>query len=201
MSFHVFGDSHANCTFKGLESRVCIHWLGPKTMYAIGRDGLNLKEHHGNHLKTGDVVGFVFGEIDVRCHIKKQENNPRLADQVIDELTTAFVNAIKINVNALNDIKFCVVSVLPPAYDALINSQDSAYAVVGTDKERCDYTIQINESLKSKIMKIGVTYIDTYSLYVDENGMLDPTMSRGTHVSGDTFRVKQLLLNCGHITK
>jgi hypothetical protein len=48
------------------------------TMHRIGRDGLSLLEKWRRDIigaLEGDVLVFVFGEIDVRCHILKQSED------------------------------------------------------------------------------------------------------------------------------
>jgi hypothetical protein len=76
---HVFGDSQAKCLFDGVPG--CkLNWLGPVTMYRVGRD-------KAWFLKEPDIAGgawavLVFGGIDVRCHIGRiaeETGSPRRA--------------------------------------------------------------------------------------------------------------------------
>jgi hypothetical protein len=114
---HVIGDSHAyNCftpnTAIGCRANVLVqakdvshthvpyayqftHHLGSRTMHFAGRPGALVTEATRCGVKAGDAVVWVFGEIDARCHIVRQQaEHGRTSDEVIGALATDYINGI-----------------------------------------------------------------------------------------------------------
>lgn len=94
-TIYVFGDSHASFCFRERETIVendfltyfhepshtqyPIHitsFIGV-TMHRVGRDSLSFLNIKQRGVKNGDVVVYVFGEVDVRCHIGKQRDQTK----------------------------------------------------------------------------------------------------------------------------
>lgn len=158
---HVFGDSHSREFDKipGCE----IHYLGPITMYRVGRDGLqflNLKKHN---VKEDQIAIFAFGEIDARCHILKQRE--RDLDEIINSLVDHYLMTIMSNKSMFNNL-FCIVySVTPPT-----ESYNSLYPCCGLLEERVKVTKKLNKKLEKKCAELGVAFLDVFDEYANDNG-------------------------------
>lgn len=195
---HVFGDSHASFCFSNqghlqeiersffsykhdntiYEVPFVIHWLGPRTMYRVGRDGLfglNIV-HYG--VQEGDVVVFIFGEIDVRVHIGRQcEDKGRDLDEIVDTLTSRYIHTLVQNKNLYNNIIFVLASVIPPAPNRVSDTRE--YPVYGEVQDRVLIAKKLNANLKALAFKNGFLFLDIYSLYADEDGILRAELSDG----------------------
>ncbi len=88
---HVFGDSHAHYLFSRAPGAI-VNWLGPYTMHRIGRDGVDFL---GRRVNDGDKVLFVFGEIDVRCHmVRVDRERGNGIESVATDLASRYTAAV-----------------------------------------------------------------------------------------------------------
>lgn len=195
---HVFGDSHASFCFsnqkilqeferssfrhthenKTYEIPFIIHWLGPRTMHRIGRDGLSGFNifHYG--VTEEDIAVFIFGEIDVRVHIGKQKDHmKRDLDEVIKTLTSNYIHTIIDNKNLFNNVTFIIMSVMPPAPNHVSDSKE--YPVYGDVQDRVLIAKKINTQLEALAFKNGFLFLDIYPLYADAQGILREELSDG----------------------
>lgn len=165
----VVGDSHALYCFAGLR-RALIYWLGPLTMYRIGRDGVDsvLPRRLLRRLRAGDLVALSFGEIDCRNHIEKiATRTHRTTDAVIDELAARFLLAI-VAFKQTYRVRAGVSCVAPPA-----PTPASPEAAV-----QARIRVRLNRRLQEAAAGAGLSFIDFYAAYADANGFLrcpDPT--------------------------
>ncbi|UPA22778.1 SGNH/GDSL hydrolase family protein [Candidatus Peribacteria bacterium] len=181
------GDSHADFTFRTLPSIIRLP-LGPVTMHRIGRDGLTPFALFSTQsflwpqrlLRTGDTICLSFGEIDCRCHIKKQIETGRTEEEVITTLASSYIESI---LRAQMDgVTIVIMSVTPPARAHYLEDF-RVFRPQGTDEERSRYTYRLNQQLQSLAALHGLPYIDTYSRYKDTDGMLIYPLSDGkTHI-------------------
>ena len=193
---HVFGDSHAYFSFSNVAMRghfdensvfclseydqtFCtefnIHHMGPITMHRIGRDGLGVLNIHGI-VHEGDTVVFVFGEIDVRCHIGKQRDiGERTVDEIIDTLVTRYFATINQNIEAYKDINAVVMAPVPPSD----NGHTSLFPVYGPIDDR----IAINNILASRLKKACIEHsvhlLDVRDIFSAKTGELAYELSDG----------------------
>ena len=195
MVIHTVGDSHSKDSFKDT-SNARIHWLGPLTMRRVG-----YPEDHSIvpfPVAPGDVVLFCFGEIDVRCHVKNLMNFGRsmdtvLKDMMVDRYVAKLVSLRSVFPNA----RLAVMSVVPPAYrESCVDNKEVPFS--GTDEERSSYTARLNELLKTACGLNGLEYLDSYSLYKDDKGMLPIDMMRNTHI-GNTKKLNEHLVQLGWV--
>lgn len=212
---HIFGDSHASFCFSNERSLIprnekslfmykCdkdvvhpipfnIHWFGSKTMFGVGRDGLQLSNFG---VQKGDIVVFVLGEIDARCHIGKQRDiRNKALSEIIDSLVASFLVAIECNSELIGD-QCVIVSVVPPT-DTVYNEVYPRYKDLS---DRINITRQLNNALRMQSCRYGYAFLDIYSLYATTDGALDTTKSDGVvHVSANSNdNIKCLLMRLLH---
>jgi len=196
-TIHVIGDSHGFFCFNNKQSLITkdeqslffysknekydafpfyIHWLESRTMFRVGRDGvagLNIKRYG---VGEGDMVVFVFGEVDVRCHIGKQRDEKQREEQeVIDSLASSYIAAIKSNMKNYSSLKCVVMSIVPPSDKGF----NIAYPYYHTLADRVKLTRSLNDNLRNKCERNGIYYLDIYSLFAKEDGSLNESISDG----------------------
>lgn len=209
-TIHIFGDSHAAFCFSnertaiprdensifnynGIPIPFSIHWFGSKTMHSIGRDGLagfNLKNFG---MQDFDVAVLVFGEIDARCHIGKQrDNNKRELSEIITTLSTNFLKTVIENLQLFNNVYCVIVSIIPPTNNVF----NEVYPYHGSLEDRVAITRLLNDCLKSLCLDNNIDFLDTYSLYANDEGALDNNHSDGVvHVNAqENDLIKQYLI-------
>ena len=171
---HVFGDSHAKYSFSTIPS-CTIHWLGPITMHRVGRDGLQGLNIKSYGVQENDVVIFVFGEIDVRCHVIPQCQKGRTLDDVLGQLITKYIATIQENRKQYQRLHPVIFAVLPPI--RLVGSAD--YPSRGTVEERIAATRALNAHLHAAAEKEGIDVIDVHADFSTKEGLLEPKLSDG----------------------
>ena len=188
---HAIGDSHAVATFAGI-SGVATYHVGPVTMHRVGRPEEPLLPAVVAGLPLGqfDVLILCFGEIDVRCHIGRQlDRSGSTLEFVVHELVNRYLAMATTLV--INDVLMAVLAVVPPVpADHAVNPN---FPVVGTNEERVEYTRALNRYLAEQCALRGVLFVDVYTPYCDEHGMLRPELSDGSVHIGDTSLVRNAL--------
>lgn len=189
-SVHIFGDSHALFSFCNPDKKnngywtvannirlyFFIHWLGPITMHRVGRDGLKFLNIKNYGVRDNDIVIFVFGEIDVRCHIGKQRDQQlRNENEIINTLVSNYFNTLILNKNLFKKIIFVVFNVPPPSNNAF-NTQFPYY---GSLEDRVHLTKLCNNILNIYCTKHNFHFLDVYNFYAQENGSLNPQLGDG----------------------
>lgn len=196
MKIFSIGDSHSSTTFKGLP--VIPQEQTGRTMYRIGQMGkLNIQKNQKTkkiEIQKEDILIVCFGEVDVRCHIHKHIINS--LEEVIIPLVEKYFESIK---NSTSNIgcKVYVMSIVPPAYND--QQENSTFPFLGTDEERKMYCVEINKTLQKYCKINNLNYLDIYSLYADENGMLNKSLSDGHVHIKDTSLVGELFKDIGII--
>lgn len=209
---HVFGDSHAmHCftdhytsdytfSYQEVTLPLSVHYLGPKTMHGVATQGIvesgvklgrNSLPQYG--VAENDTVLFVFGEIDVRCHIAKQADQQRVGvDAVIESLATRYCDMIVRNRALYKKCTSIVMEVMPPCDQAY----NPSYPRCGTIEERVVVTRQLNAKLKAACAERGILFFEIHDLLADANGILIAELSDGNvHVAmTHNYLVKQKLI-------
>jgi len=158
--------------------------LGPLLCY--GRDKLNICDIGGFNIKNGDTIVFCLGEIDCRCHIHKYISETNTYKDIIDNVVTAYFEAIALNVHHRVLKNVCVYNVVPTIEKHnTLGSPEFPY--LGTDEERKKYVLYFNKKLKEKCIENKYIFFDIYDKYKDENGFLRKDLSDGNvHIRNGT---------------
>jgi hypothetical protein len=190
---HVIGDSHAyNCftpnTAIGCRANVLVrardvshkdvpyayqftHHLGSRTMHFAGRPGALLTEATRCRVKAGDAVVWVFGEIDVRCHIVRQQaERGRTSDDVIGTLATAYIDGILESQRVLELARSVVFAPIPPLDNPNYTSED--FPVFGSIAERIDASRQLRATLSTLCERHRILFLDVSAHYESASGDL-----------------------------
>ncbi len=197
-SIHVFGDSHASACFSNTQTGLIatetsdffykknllsltipftITNLTPRTMFRVGRDGINGLSVKDYGVQDGDVVVFLFGEVDVRCHIGKQRDvYGRELNVIIDELAQSYIKTMIENRQRFSSLRMVIVSVIPPS-DQHYNPQFPSY---GTLQDRVAITRHLNRVLQFYAFKNDILFLDIYSYFAQHDGSLNVMLSDGT---------------------
>jgi hypothetical protein len=184
---HTIGDSHAgsknpflNVCFSHL-SYMKNHWLGPKLMHSIGRDGLDLSPHGIN----GGCVIFCFGEIDCRCHVNKFGPDYK---QTINEIVSKYFHTLQAIKNKYGeDIFICVFNVVPPVKSHMVN-ENQEFPFLGDDDTRKNYVEYMNMCLDIECKKNNFLFFNIYSEAITEDGFLkEEDSDGGVHLKNPVY--------------
>lgn len=196
---YVFGDSHSrlygaeSLSNLGLHCKVC--YMGPVTMYRVGRDRLDiesmksisrawydeytktakpeykfLKYPTDDNIKQGDACIFVFGEIDVRNHIHKQMiRQNTYHDTIVNDLATSYVDTIAQNAVNFPGVKFIIQSVIAPTDSDNIHQKDNEYPVIGSFSERLQINKALNNALLRQCNLHNIDFLDITTYYQNDD--------------------------------
>lgn len=190
---HVIGDSHVYNSFTqnvaiGCRPNVLVrakdvstthvpyayqftHYLGSRTMHFAGRSGALLTEATRCGVKAGDAVVWVFGEIDARCHIVRQQaEHGRTSDDVIGTLATDYIDGIREVQRVLKVGRNVVFAPVPPLDNPGYTSED--FPVFGTIAERIDANRQLRVALATLCDRHGILFLDVSADYASARGDL-----------------------------
>ena len=93
----IYGDSHGRFSFKNLILPHKNYHNYSITMFRIGRDNIIINYDKSHHTKE-DTICLVYGEVDCRCHIRRQILMGRDEDAVIQELVNNYFRTIRNNI-------------------------------------------------------------------------------------------------------
>lgn len=204
MSFHIFGDSHAQYAWSDINN-IHTHPLYASLCYSFGRDKLSRlnisNPEYG--VKENDSVCFLFGEIDCRSHIRRYIKDNITHMKIIDSIIYKYFEAIKLNADLYKNIKIYVCSI-PPAvekhkiYVDKIGIENGWLATTfdSSDDERKQYVCYFNKKLKEMCNQYDYTFIDIHDYYIDTNGFLNRELScPSVHIKDPKFIIKYLSEN------
>ena len=177
MNLAVFGDSHAQFCFDRILDAEIV-WLGPVTMHRVGRDSAWFLDGWQPRQPGSDIV-FLFGEIDVRCHVGRisdQTGVPR--EKICADLAFNYLEAIVQRQPDLPCRHRVVCCVPPPADGAGLRNAD--FPVYGTWQDRANVTRHLNESLRRECASRNVLFLDFSADYSTPEGFLVPELSDGS---------------------
>lgn len=196
-NIHVFGDSHSRLySSPFLSNYICnIYYVGPITMHRVGRDNLtteklkelakkNYEEYlpkakpeykhmsypKNDTINNGDLVIYVFGEIDIRNHYVKQLEKLREHDEILSGLVDNYINTILSN-NQKDNVKYGVQSVTPPVDEKNLNESLKEFPIYGNIEDRIKATNDINKLLKQKCEKNNLLFIDISTYYQNDTSI------------------------------
>lgn len=154
------------------------------TMHRIGRDGLSFLEKWRRDIigaENDDVLVFVFGEIDVRCHILKQSQKQNVSvDTIIEKLVDSYLNTVLSYKDLYQQLNVVVFNIVPP----IDRIHFPPFEQYGTLKERVAIANRLNQTLKNKCDSFGVPFLDIYKLFSEQDGSMKPELSDGSvHIS------------------
>jgi hypothetical protein len=189
----VIGDSHAyNCftpnTAIGCRANVLVrtkdvsqthvpyayqftHHLGSRTMHFAGRPGALVTEAARCGVKAGDAVVWVFGEIDVRCHIVRQQAEfGRTPADVIGTLATDYIGGVLEVQRVFKPARNVVFAPIPPLDNPGYTSDD--FPVFGSIAERIEANKQLRAALSALCERHGIMNLDVSAHYASPRGDL-----------------------------
>jgi hypothetical protein len=179
MKVKIFGDSHVKFLFKNTKNTK-LNWLGPITMYRVGRDAAwFLKEGDNGEGKWGI---FVFGEIDVRCHIEKQALFQKVSiDQLISNITKKYLVGIEGSSRFSN---YIILGCPPPSDGPGLENKESP--VFGKISTRVEIRKSLDYELANHCKIKGFYFSPFPDFYETKDGILDPRMSDGSvHIQSE----------------
>lgn len=179
---HIFGDSHANTNFSNIKyNNILNHYQNSITMYRVGRDKLNFINFRSYGIKDMDIIIYQFGEVDCRCHIGKQLLLGRKLDEIILELINNYINSINENLIGYNNIKIIICCVPPQMnqqyFENLHGPITHEFPFIGTNEERINYTLLVNNELKKQCIENSFYFLDYYEYYTNNEGTLKTELS------------------------
>lgn len=182
---HIFGDSHTDL-FQSLPRAIIHHTVGV-TMHRVGRDGAQTFALPTRGIESGDALGFVFGEIDIRVHVANQRDRFfRDPTEILHTLATAYLTTLQAVKRAYPSSPIVVFSVVPPAGRNYpnFNHHKTFFPQIGRDRDRIEWTKQLNRLLRDGAFCVGFGFVDQYSPFVTKRGLLNPRMTAdGLHVT------------------
>lgn len=222
-NLHTFGDSHCfirtNPNVQSDFFDIKINHLGPKLMFSIGNNILDFDNYNTdgiiknnikgdkndsifNSIKDGDFISFHFGEIDCRCHVHKHISKDNTYKEIIENLVEKYINNIFKNCNKFKNLKVLIFSVVPPQEikNVPINHiNDNLFPYLGTDDERLQYVLYMNNILEKKCKENNFEFVNIYEKYSNSNGFFNlEYRDYCVHVKNPIF-INELLNNIGYI--
>ena len=184
---HIYGDSHANSSFKNLQLPFVDHHQSNITMFRIGRDHTIVNYNNTDH-DENSIICLVYGEIDCRCHIHKQINIGKEEEEIIHDLVEQYFSTIKNQITLFK--KIIIVAAIPPTkrsdYETKHGPITHEYPFMGTDEERVRYTRKLNQLVEHMCKENQYIYFDPYATYTRDDGTLRFEYSDNTVHLGDT---------------
>lgn len=183
------GDAHCIETFRGIPG--CLsHHVGQVTMTQVARDG-GVPGRGGWRAATrglgeGDVVVACFGELDVRGGDVPEE---------VSGLTTAYMSALQSSLFAgLPPGVVRAVMLPPPPSRSSRCAPEAMHPMRGTDEERSSRHVVLTTALRVACRFSDLIVFDpALFAYTDDDGLLKPALSNGSHYIGYRAPVRQEL--------
>jgi len=199
---HIYGDSHGEFSFKELSLEHRNHREYSITMFRIGRDNIIIN-YDIHELNSNDILVFVYGEVDCRCHIKRQMDLGRNEDDIICELIDNYFITIK---NSLLNRPFniIIVGVIPPTkrsdFESVNPPITNGFPFVGSDEELVRFTQKVNTKLEEMATKNNYFYFNPYSYYTRSDGTLKYELSdKIIHIGNNSVFLEQFTELYKHI--
>jgi RimJ/RimL family protein N-acetyltransferase len=187
---YIYGDSHAHNSFRNLKLNYTNLHCVSITMFLIGRDN-NIVNFNIDNIQSNDIIIFVYGEVDCRCHIQRQIDLGRNEDDVINELVSNYFTTLKNNLINI-DAKIIIVGVIPPTkrndYEIINGPIMHDFPFIGSDENRVRYTKKVNKLLEELSINYNYIYFNPYSYYERPDGTLKYELSDNVvHLGDNSF--------------
>ncbi len=195
---HIFGDSHARHNFNNIKyQNIVNNYKNSITMHRVGRDKKEFINYKLYDINNNDIIIYQFGEVDCRCHIGKQLLLNRKLEDIISELVNNYIDSIKINIQEYNNLKIIICNIPPPMnneyYEKLHGPITHEFPFIGTNLERANYTIKVNEMLKNKCEENNFIFLDYYNFYKNENGTIKTELTDNIcHIVENNYILEKL---------
>jgi hypothetical protein len=189
-----FEESYFNFKINHDESFVIpfiIHWVPGRTMYRIGRDGIddfNIKLSYG--VQESDVVVFTFGTIDLYMHMHRymqqkidfKQMMHRDIDEVIDTLAKNYVQTLQKNRENYKELGVVICACLPPVYHPIYEAN---FLSVWPDKlylpTHVTLVSKLNERLAYYAEKNNFLFLNINHMFQGSEGELPALLTDGGH--------------------
>ena len=190
---YIYGDSHANLSFKNLNINNKNYHQNNVTMFRIGRDNIIINFNKDQVIKENNIIILDYGEIDCRCHIQRQINIGNNEDDVINDIVNKYFITINNNINKeeiiINNLKIIIIGIIPPTkqndYENIHGPITNEYPFIGKDEDRVRYTNKMNKLLEELSKENNYIYFNPYKYYTREDGTLKYELSDITVHLGD----------------
>jgi len=196
MILHTIGDSHSYAGWQDLVLNnliIKIHHLGAITCSSFGFNHLDIIKNYD--IYEGEIVCFIFGEIDCRTHMNKHK---QYFKEIIDKIVENYFNAIRVNVKDFQNLTTMVVSVVPPARKESYSDElgiQYGTPTVGEDEDRKIFVKYMNKKIKENCKKYNYIYFNIHDKYCDNEGFLNQSLSdKNVHIK-DHIYIKEELIN------
>jgi hypothetical protein len=195
---YTFGDSHSYHGWQDVlidgRNIITTKQFFSKTCSYFGFAKLNLVDIKNLGVRNGDIVCFVFGEIDCTCNIHKYQE---MYEEVIDKIASNYFAAIKSNADQFSELLVIVVSITPPIAKVRYKADthtDSIFPILGEDEDRKKYVRYMNLKLKERCADYGYEFLDIHDIHCDENGLLITSLSDGfIHIESPRYIQESLV--------
>ncbi len=186
---YIYGDSHSFFSFKNLTIPYETRHQFSITMFRVGRDNTIINFNPAEH-DSESIICVAYGEVDCRCHIRRQIKLFRTEDSVIRELVTNYFRTLQNNIK--NVKKVIVVGVIPPTrrydYESLNGPITHQFPFVGTDSDRVRYTLKVNALIERFCNMHGYIYFNPYAYYTRDDGTLKYEFSdKNVHLGDNSY--------------
>jgi hypothetical protein len=186
---HIYGDSHAFNSFKGIKLDYKDKHCPSITMFRIGRDNIIINFDETDIRSSNELIIISYGEVDCRCHIHRQIASGKDEDHIIDELVNNYFITIIRNVPTY--CKIMIVGVIPPSkqddYESINGPVLHEFPFVGTDEDRVRYTRKVNNKIEELSLLYNYIYFNPYAYYTRDDGTLKYELSdKSVHLGDNT---------------
>ena len=193
MIVFIYGDSHANRNFLNAKFPVVDKHCSSITMYRIGRDNTIINFNNDEH-DENSILCFNYGEVDCRCHIKRQINLGRNEDDVIHELVKSYFLTIANSIRIYK--KIIIIAIVPTTkqseYENIYGPITHEFPFVGSDEERVNYTNKTNNKLQEFCEKYNYTFFNPYKFYSRDDGCLKFELSdTSVHIKDNSILLEK----------
>jgi hypothetical protein len=147
------------------------HHLGGRTMHHAGRPGALRATAAQCGVKDGDAVAWVFGEIDVRCHVvERHEEDGRTLDEVVETLARDYVEAVREVERNHRRLRSVVFAPIPPLDNPRYESVD--LPVRGSIEQRIAANRRLRAALRASCKRRGIGFLDVAERFETGRGVL-----------------------------
>lgn len=172
------GDSHTQFCFRDIPN-IEIYRIHGITVRRLGHAEENIIKDLLSEINFIDNDTFIFscGEVDIRRYAHTILEH--MKNITYEELFSKWIENFLNNITKLKigNAKIACLSIVPPIYsknapEKINEPLEKSCFAIGTDEERLKYVIKYNSLLSKKCREKNLLYINIYSKYKDEFGML-----------------------------
>lgn len=179
MRLHVFGDSHSAFCFDRFRDTQ-IHWLGPRTMHGFSRDAPVIINRRVDYATENDIFLFIFGEIDIRCHIIRISNESgKHVPEITKVLVERYVHSVYETMLSYPD---CRAILAQPPFPS-DRRPNPAFPFIGTLEQRIAAHTIMGCHLQTEANRYGFLYLPFPQAYkTRDGGLIRKYSDDGVHI-------------------